>query len=64
MMMKSTTMINDNDDNECDKTDHDDHHHNHCHHFKNNYSGYQGGGERKVSKEGDRYTFLSLTNLQ
>ena len=28
-----------------------------------NNSGYQGIGESKVPKEGDRFTFLSLTDL-
>ena len=44
-------------DKDCDNTDElDDPYH-------DNYSGYQGIGESKVPKEGDRFTFLSLTDL-
>ena len=43
-------------------TDDDDGHDEDDHHNDNN-SGYQGVGESKVPKEGDRYAFLSLNDL-
>ena len=55
--------INGNDDNDCDNTDDDNDGHDHDHHHNDNNSGYQGVGESKVPKEGDRYAFLSLNDL-
>ena len=51
------TVTDDDDDDDDDGHDEDDHHHN------DNNSGYQGVGESKVPKEGDRYAFLSLNDL-
>ena len=62
MMMKvsmtrmTMTVTDDHDDDDDDGHDDDDHH-------NDNNSGYQGVGESKVPKEGDRYAFLSLNDL-